>query len=299
MWVNRIASLEVHNATALPTPPPGTIEAPWRFLGTWEGFMMVRFAAQSSQPECYAVNGVNCLLGETVDDLLPQLTAYESNRTSGLSDATLSIFPAPCGPARQEHWGSDGYSVANDWCLQAARRLPIFEARGSPAHCIMQPSGYVAVWTRGNSSANCVANIKNIGWNDCRIFSHWGTCTASAERFLEGRSSSADWPTYGQSSCGSLETSCGLRQTTSGPTYYTLDGQLSDSGMLSILLGLFGFGVVGAGVSLYMWKKNNEVEARRQNIEATVCSSKDGDEDSGVYRASNDVHDDDRGPEPH
>ncbi|EQC37788.1 hypothetical protein SDRG_04813 [Saprolegnia diclina VS20] len=152
-WVGRIVSFEVRNATTLPTQPVGTIEAPWRFLGTWEGFMVVRLAARSSRPECNLVNGVICLLGENVDDLLPLLDAYEWIRTSGNNDTSLSKFPAPCGPARREHWGNDGCSVASDWCFQAARRLPLFEVRGS-----LSPTVSPALCWRGSAYKTLTAS---------------------------------------------------------------------------------------------------------------------------------------------
>ncbi|EQC37800.1 hypothetical protein SDRG_04824 [Saprolegnia diclina VS20] len=253
--------------------------------------MMVRFAAQSSHPECYAVNGVNCLLGENVDDLLPLLAAYEGNRTSGNNDTSLSTFPAPCGPARREHWGNEGYSGSNEWCWAAKRQLPLFDARGSLAHCVSGPLGIAAVRSFQQRSY-CVSKVQWSSFGECRFFSNWATCQASVERLLlqdDGLYS------YGESSCNGNEKTC-----VDPPSYnYGFSLPSGDGLFGGILAGLFAVGVLGALAGFYIKKKDRQMAASRPAIEATVCSSKDGDEDDEeddfpVYRASNYVRDDSR-----
>ncbi|OQR94114.1 hypothetical protein ACHHYP_01688 [Achlya hypogyna] len=142
-WGSRIASFQIRplDVSALPSQSP--IEAPWRIMGTWEGFQMVRLSVTNGGfPECYSTNGVNCKLTEHAYDLLPILTphlfanASVSNNTAATASGSLttdvitipggsnSIIPAPCGPLRKEHWGEIGLSESNSrssgyWCFKA------------------------------------------------------------------------------------------------------------------------------------------------------------------------------------
>ncbi|OQR98236.1 hypothetical protein THRCLA_21905, partial [Thraustotheca clavata] len=55
-WKDRIRSFRIVPMIPPPISPEST--QPWYFMGTWEGFMMVRLSSEYSvYPECYSVNG--------------------------------------------------------------------------------------------------------------------------------------------------------------------------------------------------------------------------------------------------
>ncbi|EQC25902.1 hypothetical protein SDRG_16274 [Saprolegnia diclina VS20] len=127
-------------------------------------------------------------------------------------------------------------------------------------------------------------------WQICRLFRDMATCSASAERLLLDK----DWISNGEASCrgtGSGESSC----VTEVPTYYP--NGLNEFSVLGIALGVLSVVLFGAVLGLYIKKKDRQMAASRPAIEATACSSKDGDDDAidddfPVSRASNYVRDD-------
>ncbi|OQR88511.1 hypothetical protein THRCLA_22853 [Thraustotheca clavata] len=161
-------------------PPPISPEStqPWYFMGTWEGFMMVRLSSEYSvYPECYSVNGVNCILGQEVDDLLPVLESYQKNKTISNNSST---FSAPCGPKRYEHWGFNA-----DWCATAATRLqsPPTNREKKFRMCVLVQGDIIAQYLTTSKSLCIPASTANGKYN-CRHFPSIATCYDSLDRYL-------------------------------------------------------------------------------------------------------------------
>ncbi|OQR93126.1 hypothetical protein THRCLA_22344 [Thraustotheca clavata] len=177
-WKDRIRSFRIVPAISLPidTQKQNAIEAPWYFMGTWEGFMLVRMSTQwPGYPECYSVNGVNCILRENIYDMFDVVEEYKNNAT--LNDSSTA-FNAPCGPPRYEHWGNDP-----KWCKQASSLLKDL-VNGNhnlkDLKCVRKNNGVIAR-TLPNY---CLPRTHTTDRNVCTVFPSMDVCEATLKSYL-------------------------------------------------------------------------------------------------------------------
>ncbi|OQR98243.1 hypothetical protein THRCLA_21904 [Thraustotheca clavata] len=180
-WKDRIRSFRIVPVISPPIDPEkqNSIQAPWYFMGTWEGFMMVRMSAQwPGYPECYAVNGVNCILRWEVDEMLSVVEEFANNDKQN-SNISSTTFNAPCGPARYEHWGADPL-----WCNKAQyllRALANGERNLNDLKCVAKNNGIIAQF---QSASLCIPRTDTTYWYACKIFTSMDLCKATVTKFL-------------------------------------------------------------------------------------------------------------------
>ncbi|OQR84119.1 hypothetical protein ACHHYP_13874 [Achlya hypogyna] len=200
-WASRIVSFRVEQLNISALPVPDTNQAPWSFLGTWEGFIMVRMSSKTGHPECYATNGINCEHRPNIDDLLPLLAGAE-----GFANAT---FPAPCGPSRVPYWGDMGYEWTSTgrWCEYANYKLKLLVSPMSiptpHLECIKGTLGIAAVLEQGYSQ--CLPMSQRSG---CRFFPSMRVCAAVVARSLVTGESYSIADAFDLIPCGNNKTEC-------------------------------------------------------------------------------------------
>ncbi|OQS04472.1 hypothetical protein THRCLA_20874 [Thraustotheca clavata] len=178
-WKDRIRSFQIVPAILPPidTKQQNSIKVPWYFMGTSEGFMLVRMSTQwPGYPECYSINGVNCIFRENIYDMFDVVEAYKNNAT--LNSSSIA-FNAPCGPARYEHWGDDP-----QWCSLAStllKALMIGDRNLKDLQCVKNKNGVIA---RFYSSNFCLPRTNTTYWNACTIFPSADICESSVKSYL-------------------------------------------------------------------------------------------------------------------
>ncbi|KDO17767.1 hypothetical protein SPRG_16828 [Saprolegnia parasitica CBS 223.65] len=130
-WPYKISSFRVQPATTN-TTTTSSIQAPWSYIGSGEGYLMVRNSSSTvGQPECYSNDGVNCVTATSVADLLGVPTQLD-----------VALHPAQCGADHSMYWGSTGYESPSSWCYLARAALS-----STPLlwDCVQGSNGWVAL----------------------------------------------------------------------------------------------------------------------------------------------------------
>nr|AIG56453.1 secreted protein [Achlya hypogyna] len=285
-WVGRIASFQIRplNITAFPSPTHD--EASWRLMGTWEGYLMVRLSVTvGGFPECYSTNGVNCKLEAHVENLLPLLASAQltnntdsnpitaATRGNASSDTIVlrrapdnqTVFPAPCGPLRMEHWGETGLTKSQEWssghwCFKANQLLhaPVNAVRSS-LNCYQRASSsdYIAGFMVSSTDGLQICLPENytdtiVGVSVCHNFNERATCEAVVARILTEDNTSR-----------------------MGIEFVSASGSESQPGVIGTIIAVSSGLLASGGAAFYCARKAN---GRLLNVEATYCSSHDGDD---------------------
>ncbi|OQR81590.1 hypothetical protein THRCLA_11596 [Thraustotheca clavata] len=255
-WVNKIASVKIQ-PTNITLPTNDT--TPWQFMGTHDGFAMVRLSAQlSATPECYSVDGVNCVTTSHIYELLPWLNA-----------TNVSIYPAKCDYQRKVYWGNKTDDL-DDWCTKASNGLNSLGY--APWTAVSSPSGDCAVAISGQF---CIREQ-----NQCETFTTPEIAQVCASKLLWGaRGTTQAYDEDSLLQCGHTETCSFSDAMKVGKT----DSNRVYTATVIPLLVLFvtGWGLLVA----YRYKKKQTQE----DLEATYCSSCHEDDSDAHYESRRDV----------
>ncbi|EQC42296.1 hypothetical protein SDRG_00035 [Saprolegnia diclina VS20] len=256
-WPYKISSFKVQPATANTTTNTSSIQAPWSYIGSGEGYLMVRNSSSSAgQPECYSNDGVNCVTATSVADLLTVPTKLD-----------VALYPAQCGADRFMHWGSTGYESVSAWCYLAREALATAPL---PWECVQGSNGWVAL---APNNSLCVST----GARGCVQFASQATCTASTT-MLAGPITAA-W-TF---ACGNLSACVGSSSSTGSGTGYPF--WTANTGSASWSIACVGAALALCGVFAIFSRSTTPAAV---NVEATYCSSvgdaETDDDLESVYR---------------